>query len=591
MRRSLVLLVAWLATLALVHWRARPALDAAPAYQVLGRQNPLVARVVRRAFEWGWLSGLPLLALGSLNFLEAHGWLGGERRRRGPLPPCPFDPDVPALVLGEVHEQEGARSERPGWLTLPEKGLYAGILVVGATGRGKTTGVLYPLLKQLVSLHPGRPDERLAGLVIDAKGNMAADVVAMLASCGREGDYYELSIPTARYNLLNRPDLSATALGGHVGDLIANVTGGATADAFWPQAAKELAVQAIRVLRLASDDPPTLADVYRIAASPRAFEQALLRARSRRNSQDLQIDELESLEVWVRDSLARMDPRTRSNVAANLNMLCSLFDEPLIRRCFCPSRRDEIFPGFEWLIEQGKVVVLSLPKSRFKVVSDVVATAVKLNFQDAVLGRLARAERANSVAGRAVFCLADEFGNYVTAPGDASFLSQCREARCITLLAVQSYESLTAKLRHKADVEVLLANLATKVWLGLEDTVTAQAAANLCGKVERLKQSVSVGEGAPRAAFSFLDGRAVSEGPSSASAGAQWSPRLEYLFPPDFFTGSLPTFTAIAKVFDGERSLPPWVVYLKPSFAEAGPPQPPPAVRKQDRVSGRVTGP
>ena len=192
-----------------------------------------------------------------------------------------------------------------------------------------------------------------------------------------------------------------------------------------------------------------------------------------------------------------------------------------------------------------------------------MATAVKLNFQDAVLGRLARGERANADVGRSVFFLADEYGNYVTAPGDAAFLSQCREARCMTVLAVQSYESLMAKLRNKAAVEVLLANLATKVWLGLEDTGTALAAAELCGRVERLKESVSVSEGAHQAAFSFMDGRSVTEGPSSNTASASWSPRLEYLFPPSFFTGGLATFQAVAKVFDGVQPLPPWVVYLK----------------------------
>ena len=159
----------------------------------------------------------------------------------------------------------------------------------------------------------------------------------MMEAAGRGDDYYEISIPTARYNLLNRPDLSAAALGGHVADLIANVTGGSSSDPFWPMAAKELAFQAIRALRLAKPQPPTLAALYRIAASPETFDKAVKSARDRQGLNEREREELESLETWAKESLRRQDPRTRSNIAANLNMLCSLFDEPEIRRCFCPS--------------------------------------------------------------------------------------------------------------------------------------------------------------------------------------------------------------------------------------------------------------
>src|SRR5260370_4188314 len=250
--------------------------------------------------------------------------------------------------------------------------------------------------------------------------------------------------------------------------------------------ARELAMQAIRLLRLQvaaglRKAPPTMVDLYRLASAPGAFAcgvDDLGRSAQRLGTKE-DLAELEALRYWVRYSLLPADERTRSNIAAQLSMLTSMFDDPALRRAFCPSAEDETFPGFDHLLEEGRVVVLSLPEEEVgKTVSSVVGTLVKLNFQGAVLRRLARAEGANATVGRACFFLADEFDSVASAPADASFFSRCREPRCVNAVAVQSYASLAANMRRE-EVEGGLANVATKVWLGLEDAPTARAPAHL----------------------------------------------------------------------------------------------------------------
>ena len=140
-----------------------PTLRRSLEFRALQLANPATASGLEKAFGLGLCSGIPLLALGAVQFLEVHGWLGEVRRRKRRLPAWPFDPNGSAVVLGEIHEQDGSESERPTWLVVPERGLYTGILVVGATGRGKTSGALYPLLQQLVSLSRGVPRQKLAG--------------------------------------------------------------------------------------------------------------------------------------------------------------------------------------------------------------------------------------------------------------------------------------------------------------------------------------------------------------------------------------------------------------------------------------------
>jgi hypothetical protein len=542
----------------------QPALRESAAFATAMTSNPAVALAVTDELRWGIRLVTPLVFVGILNFLELRGLLRRPSRSVGELPPFPADPTATQLTFGEAHEQDGRRSAQPCWIVQPEAGMCAGTLITGATGAGKTHAILNPLLRQLIRLHAHDAKRRPGGLIIDPKGNMGPDVLRECREAGREEDFYHLSMPSARYNVIGRPDLGAPMLAGHISDVLANVQGHSHADPFWATAARELATQTLRVIRLAEGRIPAMDDLYRCSASEQAYAQTLEKARGRRAQFSPQeLEELESLEYWHRYTLEPMDGRTRANISANLSGLCSLFDEPSVRRCFCPRPSEETFPGFDRLITEGRIVVLSLPKAKLKWVAVMVSCMTKLNFQDAVLQRLANAQGANADVGRLVFMLADEADMLITQPGDGEFLSKCREARCATIFAVQSYTSIGRVVRDEASKEQLIAQLRTKVWLTLEDNPTSKSAADLCGKVDRLKRSETISENAQSAPFSFLDRQRITEGNSSASASTNWSLREEYVFPPWVFT-SLRTFQAVMRVFDGSRVLPAWVVYTKP---------------------------
>src|ERR1700747_3669780 len=94
------------------------------------------------------------------------------RTRAGKLPPYP-EPGKRAelsLVLGEVHEpRKQIPSERPHWLTIPERGLFTGIAIVGAVGSGKTAGCMYPFAEQILAYRAEDPQRRLGGLLLAIK--------------------------------------------------------------------------------------------------------------------------------------------------------------------------------------------------------------------------------------------------------------------------------------------------------------------------------------------------------------------------------------------------------------------------------------
>jgi hypothetical protein len=504
-----------------------------------------------------------ILACALVNFAEVHGFVSPQRRRARALPPYPFDATRTQLVIGEAHEQDGSPSEQPSWLVLPEKGLFTGILITGATGSAKTSAAQYPFTAQLIHLHAKDPARKMGGLIIDAKGNYADFVREQCTHAGRLGDYYEVSLTSGvRWNIIGRPDLNAAALGGHIADMIENVQGTSLADPFWHQEAKDLASQVIRVLRLATGREPTMATLYRAATSYEAFED-YVKTADRQVQTPEQFEELQSIKFWLESKAAKLDAKLRASIAAGLNGVCSLFDDPSIRQVFAPEPDNENFKGFDKLIAEGQIVALRVPKSQLKTVSTIVGTMVKLNFFDAVLNRLARAEHGTQDVGRGVFFVADEYDGYTTQPGDGDFFSKCREAKCCSVIATQTYESFVAKLKNEHVAAQLLANLRTKIWLCAEDNFTARQAADLCGEIERKKVSRTRNESARRSAFSFLDGELIAADPGSVGEGITVSVRREHLFTPRVFT-SLKVNQAIVKAFDGVRVLEPWVVYLKP---------------------------
>ena len=504
-----------------------------------------------------------ILACAFVNFAEVHGFASVQRRRARPLRPYPFDPTTTQLVIGETHDQDGTRSEQPGWLVLPEKGMYTGVLITGATGSAKTSAAQYPFTAQLIHLHADSPTRKMGGLIIDAKGNYADFVRDQCARAGRLADYYEVSLTSGvRWNIIGRPDLNAAALGGHIADMIENVQGTSLADPFWHQEAKDLASQVIRVLRLAEGREPTMATLYRAATSYEAFEQYVQLAEKRVRTPE-QADELGSIKFWLEAKAAKLDAKLRASIAAGLNGVCSLFDDPTIREVFAPEPIFENFRGFDRLIEEGQIVALRVPKSQLKTVSTIVGTMTKLNFFDAVLNRLARADHGSEDVDRGVFFVADEYDGYTTQPGDGEFFSKCREAMCCAVIATQTYESFVAKLKNEHVAAQLIANLRTKIWLCAEDNYTARQAADLCGEIERKKVSRTRNETAKRSAYSFLDGDVIGADSGSVGEGVTVSLRREHLFTPRAFT-SLKVNQAIVKAFDGVRVLEPWVVYLKP---------------------------
>ncbi len=192
-----------------------------------------------------------------------------------PLYPDPLQRGELFLVAGEVHRQlKPEPSPAPRWLSIPERGLYTGICVVGAIGSGKTQAVILPAMRQLFAYRSSDPERRLSGVVLEVKGDLCRQVRTILNGCGRTEDYVEVSLTgNVRYNPLNN-DADAYAQAFNIASVITAIWGKGK-EPFWQQSYTDL-VRYVIMLHRVRDGYVTLLDIFRAVISSGSLEEMLI---------------------------------------------------------------------------------------------------------------------------------------------------------------------------------------------------------------------------------------------------------------------------------------------------------------------------
>ncbi len=174
--------------------------------------------------------------LGSLTTIVAYRHPARAKYRALPAYVPPERRPAPTLVLGESHlETTSGRAPEPSWLTIPQRGLYTGVMVIGAVGTGKTSACMYPYTDQLLRWRASDPDRKIGGLILEVKGDFCQQVQGMLARAGRGSDYTEIRLGgDICYNPLHN-DLDPYAVAYAIATLLNNLFG-RSKEPFWQQA-------------------------------------------------------------------------------------------------------------------------------------------------------------------------------------------------------------------------------------------------------------------------------------------------------------------------------------------------------------------
>ena len=197
--------------------------------------------------------------------------------------------------------------------------------------------------------------------------------------------------------------------------------------------------------------------------------------------------------------------------------------------------------------------------SEFKNVSKIIAAYLKLDFQTEVLSRLSYQKDLRKVA-----FISDEYHEYVTN-NDADFYAQCREAKCINILATQSYSSLLNTLKNETTLKVLIQNLVNKLWLRTDDYFTIEITQKQLGKEEKEKISTTIAENAKETYYNFFTNSLNSTNSNISESINKYS-QFDFMYDTNFFTQNLETFTCLSFLSNGNQILTPQKIKLIPYF-------------------------
>src|SRR6266852_5268246 len=368
--------------------------------EMIALRNPPVFHVLAYTYATAWFT-TPFLAMSlvtSLLVIVTSRHLPVPRAHPLPPYPVPESRSTPALVLGEAHfPNTPGRAPDPPWLTIPQRGLYTGVMIVGAVGTGKTSACMHPYVDQLVRWRADDPDRKLGGLVLEVKGDFCRQVRSMLAQAGRQDDYLEVGLDTGVcYNPLHN-DLDPYAVAYAIATLLNNLFG-KSKEPFWQQAYTDL-LKFVILLRRITDGYTTLAEVYRYVLQDTQIEQDIRRLQSTlteppesmlipnaeyrlhcvhapwvhwfpegpesmAHPYDSELEtflasrhvpyrvekpqstgwrkrlhQLEAVERWYRHGWSKLDARLRSSITEGVVVFLSLFDHnPAVQAAFCPPR-------------------------------------------------------------------------------------------------------------------------------------------------------------------------------------------------------------------------------------------------------------
>lgn len=434
-------------------------------------------------------------------------------------------------------------------IILEENGLYQNILITGTIGTGKTSSAMYPFTEQLLKFKANFPKEKLGMLVLDVKGNYHSQVKKYCEKYNRIHDFMVLSLDgTIKYNPLDKPNLKASILANRLKTILTLFSNN-NGEAYWLEKVEQILTECIKLCRLYNNGYVTFVEIHKLVTNPNYYLSKINILRNNFISGKLSKEDcfnlLTSIEFFEKEFL-KLDTRTMAILKSEITRITGCFvSDYQVQKVFCPSKKDINFKGFKSLISSGKILVLNMNLSEYKNLSKIIAAYLKLDFQTEVMARLAKA----NLNIRPVVFISDEFHEYVTTT-DADFFAQSREAKCINIVATQSYTSLLNTLNNQNATKAIIQNLVNKFWFRTDDIYTIEDAQKQLGKEEKTKYSKTISENAKTTNFNIFT-KKFNSLDSNLSESINSYSQSDYIFDTNFFTQKLECFSCIAFISSG----------------------------------------
>ena len=418
-----------------------------------------------------------------------------------------------------------------------------------------------PFLKQLIS----QDSPKLGMLILDVKGNFYKAVKKYAKEYDRLDSLIIIELGSnIKYNPLNKPNLKPSVLANRLKTIL-ELFSSNNSDSYWLDKSEQVITEAIKLCRLYNNGYVTFVELHNLINYDDYFQTKIEFLRKAFQSGTLsreKIYDLYSSLNFFENEFRRLDSRTLSIIKSEITRITNTFISDYdVLNTFCPKEDEINFCGFESLIKENKIVVLNMNIAKYKNLSKIIAAYLKLDFQSEVLIQLSNKK---SISPTVFMC--DEYHEYVTL-SDSDFFAQSREAKCINIVATQSYTSLLNTLKDESSVKVILQNLVNKIWLRTDDIFTIESAQKQIGREDKIKYSRNISENAGETNYNYFINSLESK-KSNISESISTQIHTDFVYDTNFFTQKLTTFSCLAFLSDGTQILPPCKVDLFPSFLD-----------------------
>ena len=422
---------------------------------------------------------------------------------------------------------------------------------------------MYPFTRQLISYKSNNVEEKLAMLILDVKGNYYKEVLKYANEVKRLEDIILIELGGFyKYNPLNKPNLKPIVLANRLKTILSLFSPN-TSESYWLDKAEQILAECIKLCRLYNNGYVTFSELHKLIMFEDYYKEKIKVIRklflAGKLTKESVYDLLSCIDFFEKEFFS-LDSRTLSILKSEISRITNIFvSDYSVASTFCPEKEKINFQGFDEVLTKGKIVVLNMNIAEYKNLSKIIAAYLKLDFQTEVMSRLGTEKivRKNSF-------ISDEFHEYVTST-DSDFFAQSREAKCINIVATQSYTSIQNAIKNDSATKVILQNLINKLWFRTDDIFTIEEAQKQIGKEDKEKISTTISENAKETNFNFITNSLISKNSSLSESYNKYT-QNDFIFETNFFSQNLKTFEALAFLSNGFRILKPEKLNMLPYF-------------------------
>ena len=404
--------------------------------------------------------------------------------------------------------------------------------------------------------------QKLGMLILDVKGNYYKQVYEYAKKYEILDDLIVIGLGSnVFYNPLHKPHLKPQVLANRLKTILLLFSEN-NSESYWLDKAEEVLCECIKLCRLYNNGYVTFVELHKLVTLPDYYKEKIkilknLFINSKFSNKEL-YDLNASLNFFEKEFF-NLDDRTKNIIISEITRITNTFVSDYdVMETFCAPKSKLSFSGFDEVLRSGKIVVLNMNIFEYNMLSRIIATYLKLDFQTEIMSNLSK-----GVVHPSVF-ICDEYDKFVSKT-DGEFFSLSREAKCINIVSTQSYSSLKNALKDENSVKVIIQNLINKIWFRTDDIFTIEESQKQLGKEEKEKTSKSISESAKETTFSYITNSLNSQNSNISETFSTYT-QNDFIYDLNFFTQNLETFTALTFLSDGNKIFTPRKLNMFPYF-------------------------